>query len=93
MGIVSLGLRSFITDPQRAEIGVLQHAAVGVQGLAKDFFTVGGEQDATGPPYSCLLLAEGLIIESGNHGLSRTSGRHNQVTEVATLLTLYFQFI
>ena len=93
MGIVGLGLRSFITDPQRAEIGVLQHAAVGVQGLAKDFFTMGGEQDATGPPCSCLQLAEGLIIESGNHGLSRTSGRHNQVMEVATLLALYFQLI
>ena len=93
MGIVGLGLRSFITDPQCAEIGVLQHATIGVQGLAKDFFTMGGEQDATGPPYSCLLLAKGLIIESGNHGLSRTGGRHNQVTEVTTLLTLYFQLI
>lgn len=43
MGVVGFGLRRLITHPQRTEIGVLQHAAVGVQRLTKDFLAMGGK--------------------------------------------------
>ena len=40
-----------------------------------------------------LMLAKCLIVESGNHGFSGSGSSYNQITEIATFFTFYFQFI